>query len=126
MKKNGFTLIEVLTVIIILAFIAVMVYPVMGKIIAQSKQSSLEEQIRSIEASAKKWGVVNTELLPDSIGDEYLLKLSDLKQTSYYENKDVVNPVTNERLNGCIHIKMESDGTHWSYTYVDEDIECGE
>lgn len=124
MRKNGFTLIELLSVIIILGFIALIVYPVMGRIIAQTKRATLEEQIRSIEASAEKWGIANTELLPNSIGGEYLLKLSDLKKTSYYEDKDVINPVTNKRFNGCIHIKKESDGTHWSYKYVDEEDEC--
>ncbi len=126
MKKNGFTLIELLSVIIILAFIALIAYPVMGKIIAQSKKSTLNEQIHSIEESAKKWGIANTELLPNSRGGIYKLKLSDLKKTIYYDDKDVINPVTNEKMNGCIIIKLESDGTHWVYTYVDDNIECSE
>ena len=54
MRKNAFTLIELLAVIVILAIIALIAVPVVINIINDSKSSSEEESLKLYEDSVQK------------------------------------------------------------------------
>ena len=54
--KKGFTLIELLGVIILLGLVGLIVIPSITKLIKDSRQDLYENQVRTIEESARKWG----------------------------------------------------------------------
>ncbi len=63
--KKGFTLVELLVVIIILGLVALVAFPAVIKVINDSKESAYEDQVAVIEKAAKQWGVNNPLRLPD-------------------------------------------------------------
>lgn len=55
--KKGFTLVELLAVIIILGVIALITFPIVDNSIKNSKQAALEQTIDSILESARNYSV---------------------------------------------------------------------
>ena len=60
--KNGFTLVELLAVIVILAIILVIAVPKVMSVIEDSKKATLESTAKMIASSAEKQKVQNTVL----------------------------------------------------------------
>ena len=61
-KKTGFTLVELLAVIVILAIILVIAVPKIMSVIEDTKKSTLESTVKMIASSAEKAQVQNTLL----------------------------------------------------------------
>lgn len=94
MKNKGFTILELLAVITILAMLALIVIPAVSKQMDNSKDNLYSVQIKSIEDSAKAWGADNLFKLPD--GDDCItVTLGYLKDGGYIDNS-IINPKTNE------------------------------
>lgn len=125
--KKGFTLVELLAVVILLSIILIVVFNLVSSSIRTGKQNAYEAQISEIINSAKKWGVENSELLPDIgsastinidivtlINEGYIVNISDgtLKDPRY-ENTD---------LNGCVIVSYSNEYNQYEYIY---DEFCG-
>ena len=78
-KKNAFTLVELLAVIVILAIILVIAVPKIMNVIADSKKATLESTAKMIASAAEKANVQNT-LLGNikEITCENVAKLNDI------------------------------------------------
>ena len=59
MKKNGFTLIEVLAVIVIISLLMVLTIPNVFKVANNTKQQAYKTKIELLEAAAKQFGLNN-------------------------------------------------------------------
>ena len=117
MKKNAFTLIELLAVIVILGILATITVPTIVNIINNSKEDTLEEQKNTIVNAAERWGTDNIRKLPTTSCD---LTIDFLKQEGYLESdKDVIDPTTDKEMTGCVRINFESANNQYKYTYVD-------
>ena len=81
MKKNGFTLIEILGVITLLSLLSVIVIVSVGKSLKDSVKTLSEAQIQSIKSAASMWRTDHIELIPDN--DYYMLSLSELQSGGY-------------------------------------------
>ena len=64
--RKGFTLVELLVVIVILGLLSLVVYPSVIKVINDNRTSAYESQIKIVEKAAKEWGVENPSKLPDN------------------------------------------------------------
>ena len=118
--KKGFTLVELLVVIVILGLIALVVYPAILGVINNSKQKASENQEKIIENAAKKWGLENSSKLPDK--DKVCkVELKDL--TKYIGNDDFIDPKTNKGIEGCVKVSLaaENEGNQYQYHYEDKD-----
>lgn len=115
--KRGFTLVELLGVMVILGIIALITIPNVRKAFSKSSKNLLQNQIQSIENVARAWGATNTSKFDDC----YILTLEELKKSGLLENKDIVNPETKEELDGCVKIKFEESINQYTYTYTEKD-----
>ena len=114
---NAFTLIELLAVITILAVIALIATPIVKKSIDNSKEQALKETINSIEKAAYNYGYQN------DIGysTEYKkLTLDELINKGFLKG-DIINPVTNEKMNGCVLYRWNETNNQYEFKY---EIEC--
>ena len=114
--KKGFTLVELLAVIIILGVIALITYPIIDKSIKNSKQQALDRTIDSIEEAAYKYSVEN------DIGYfiEYkTLQLSDLVSKGFLK-ENIINPVTNEQMQGCVLYRWDDTNNQYIFEYDEE------
>ncbi len=93
MRNSGFTLVEVLTVTIILGAIALITIPTIDRLMKNSNQKTYEAQVDNIKDAAKQWSTNNPEHLPNDIGSTTVVELRTLKQTGYI-NMKILNPLT--------------------------------
>lgn len=140
MKKNAFTLIELIAVIVILSLIALVVFPAVNSVIKNSKEKSFEQQKNAIIKAAKECSYENTIILPNTVDKEYnqvplecLTKGCTYKGKSieggyleYDENGDentslIIDPRnTSKYLNGKIKITYEKSKQQYIYEYIED------
>ena len=77
-RKNAFTLIELLAVIVILAVIALIAVPLVMNTIEDAKKASLERSYDNIEHSAETYVYAKLEELNIPNYQEYYLPVKDL------------------------------------------------
>ena len=111
--KKAFTLVELLGVIIILGVLALITFPIIDKSIKNSKEKALERAIDNIEEAAYNYSITN------DIGYETFynkLSLEELKKAGFLE-KETINPVTNENMNGCVLYKWNDSKKQYEFKY---------
>ncbi len=118
--KKGFTLVELLVVIVVLGLLATIVYPSVLGIINTGKKETLDSQKKIIVKAAKEWGVKNYAKLPDN---ECFVSVNTLIDEGYISSdfktgdKEAIKDPQGSILNGFIKIKYESN--QYTYTYTD-------
>ena len=93
MKNKGFTLIEIIAVLVILISIILTIFPIIIKRIDSSQQKSYQIQIDSIRKAAENWALKNISSIPEYDGDILTINLGDLKISGFID-MNVVNPIT--------------------------------
>lgn len=119
-NKNGFTLIELISVIIILGIIGLITVPAVNDTIQSSKTKALEKQKESIVDITKKYVLDHTDLLPEIDGESKQITLTDLKSADLITNEDIINPSSNEVMNGCVTVTYNGLKDKYLYEYIDE------
>lgn len=112
-RKNGFTLVEILAVVVILAILTLVAIPVVTHSIRLSKEKIYKEQVTRILEATEKLMQKNEELLPaenswgesvlddegldyNTIKDKLSAKrysIEDLKNQGLIKNTDIKNPI---------------------------------
>lgn len=122
MKKEGFTLVELLAVIVIIGIIYLIVFPSVTSFIDKSKEKSYNIQVDLIEKASKKWVVDNTDELLKK--DPYHLNninltLTTLKKDGYLQDMFIENPKNKKIMTGCVVVSYQSNKNQYEYTYED-------
>lgn len=123
--KKGFTLVELLGVIIIIGVIALITMPILTNTISQSEEKTYKKQINIIEVAAKEWGVENIDFLPAE--DSYIGKAISLKtliDSGKIQNATIQDPRTREEMKGCVVVKYNSEYQQYEYKYNDDTTYC--
>ena len=115
--NNAFTLIELLGVLIVLAVIALITFPIIDNSIKSSREQALERTIDSIEEAAYQYSIQNDLGYPT---DKQPLYITDM-QTQGFLDKEIINPVNNESLSGCVWYYWDTAYNQYSFEY---DMEC--
>ena len=119
MKNNkGFTLVELLAVIGILLLIVTIITPKVIKQLKSSEQIAYDTQIEELINISKMYMSKNPELLPDN---EYVISFEELKEAKLLSTEKVLDPRTEEELEGCILVKYQNN--KYQYSYI-EDEKC--
>ena len=114
MKKNGFTLVELLGVIILIGVLSMLAVPIVRNLIKDSKKELYEEQIKQIEQGLKNWAHDNIFLLPEDNG-VVTLSLGQLAQSGHVNYK-----IENPKNNKCFSTESELTITKYNNSYVYE------
>ena len=115
MKKNGFTFIEILGVITLIALLSVIILTVVDKDLRDSKQVLSDVQIGNIKSAASMWRTDNIELIPEN--GYYSITLGYLIDNGYFKG-DVIDPKNESSYNrnlvinvGINDISIDSDSS---------------
>jgi len=115
MKNKGFTLVELLAVVALLAIVAAIAFPFIQDSINESRENTYKEQVRTIEYAAKRWATDNTY----ELNKETTYKsISFLKQKGYLaSNKEILDPRDNSEMKGCVKITYDAEHKQYNYKY---------
>lgn len=123
--KRGFTLVELLAVLVVLGLIALIIMPVTVSYINNSLSSAYEKQIQVLESAAEKWGIENTDRLPDSTSDSYFtIDFNTLYISGQITTYPVINPKTKKELPGCILVIYNNQYKQYEYKYTSDLSKC--
>lgn len=123
--KKGFTLAELLGVIIILALISLIAIPAITDSLSTHKKNLCETQVNYMIAAAKNWGADHLLQLPEE-GESMTITLSELIQQGYMQGDQkatieanklkVINPNTNQYFDPDPTITITRTGKKYTYT----------
>ena len=123
MKKNGFTIVELLAVITIIMIIMLIVIPSIANMVTTTRVKSYNSNVESIYGAIDVY-ILDYDITLDS-NNKGIITLNDLYDTGLIEDK-LVDSRCDKNFSGedtKIHITKESDG---SYTYDLKVVtECG-
>lgn len=106
MNKKGFTLVELLAVIVILAALALVASTSVTKIMKDSKEDLYNTQILALKSTVESWGANNLDKLPEVDTCAYLT-LKDLKDDGII-NSSIKNPKTGEEFSDDLKFKIST------------------
>lgn len=109
MKKKGFTLVELLAVLIILAILFVISVPLMTEILDKSKNTLHKKQIDTILDGTYDYTLKHINYLPEK-GDISYITLGELKYEGMIDY-DLTDPETNEKFKDELVISINKVGT---------------
>ncbi len=126
MKKNGFTLIELIGTIILLSLLTLIIMPTVNRVIKNSKIDADNQQVLNIVLAARNWAADNTKALPTK-GTSKDVSILELQKYDYLDS-EIKKPSTNEIMGGCVNIKNTSNTTtikqKYDYTYQEDNSKC--
>ena len=115
--KDGFTLIEILAIIILLSVLALVTYPIINGVINDSRKDLYDKQIDELERHTRTWISENVESLELVDGYSRNVTFEELKNSGYIQESSVINPKTNEPLSGCMTINYSDEITGFNVYY---------
>ena len=121
MKKNAFTLVELLGVIVILGIISVITIPLVKKTILENTEKAYEDQVTSFERAAKNY-VASDIFNMSNCKNICTVSLKQLQQEGYLPSGDIINPKTDEKFNMENVVDITYHNEKFSYNYdTDQD-----
>lgn len=119
MKNKGYSLVELLAVIIILSLIITISIPIINSSLLKSKEKSLNNQKKAIISAGRKYATEHTNVLPDETNNISTIRVDLLKSEGFIDKDKIINPVTEEEMNGCVLIMYGIDNEEYHYEYND-------
>lgn len=126
MKRKGFTLVELLAVIIVIAIISLIIFPVVTKQISKSKQDLYNVQIENIIKAAKDMVLDNPSLLdenhviPTLISIEEMQSATNKEGVSYLEDGTIKSPLDQSEMHGTVVITYDEASNGYLYEYKEK------
>ena len=100
MNKKGFTLVELLAVIVLLGLISLLTIPVVDKIMKDNREKADDVNVDTILNAAYDYVQMNPSKLPDNVdGASTTFTLDDVIKAGLVKS-DITNPKTNSYYSG--------------------------
>jgi len=128
--KKGFTLAELLGVIVVLALISLVTVPAVSDVLKNNKKKLCETQLQNIKLAAQNYGADHFYDLPVESGSEngLTIYLRDLTSNGYID-KEIRNPVRkSDDIDAYFaedeEITITKDGNKFIYKIQNEEDLC--
>ena len=117
--KRGFTLIEIMAVIVVLGSIGLIALTAVDKVIKDNNEKAYQVQISNIEDATRVWGANNLSYLPDNSGEVVSIPLIVLKRDGLVD-KELSNPKTGETFPNDLYISISYREGIYQYNVVED------
>ena len=126
MRKNGFTMVELIAIVVIMACILLIVLPALNNTIKNSEEKKKEEALNNIYMAAENYLLANYDEYSslDTIGNSVYIYVMDLINEQYIDI-DEVNPNDDEGFDSkdVVKVTKQNDGTfNYELTVIEEEI----
>ena len=121
--KKGFTLVELLGVIILLSVIALITYPNIVGLIESNKEELFNKQIDELKRQSNTWLLYNTDKVRREDMFTYGLTFNELYEQGLTTSATINNPLTNSPLEGCMMLQFKEELNNFEITYDDDCID---
>ena len=119
--KRGFTLVELIAVLVVLGVISLITFPIISNSMVNAKEKAYKAQVNFIEEAARKWSMDNTTNLSETKATS--VNVHDLINGGYItktENGVLYNPKDeSQTMSGCVVIQYSNTYNQYVYTYDD-------
>lgn len=112
-RNNGFTLVELLGVIIVLGVLALIIIPNVTNTLKKNEQELYEAQLVMIEESAR--GYITENFFTIDLNKEFIIYLKQLQNGNYID-KNIENPKTGKIFGRCLAVVVTPLDTSSSST----------
>ena len=112
--KRGFTLVELLGIIVVLGVIATIVTPIIQNTLAENEDKVYNVLIRQIEGYAKDYLEMNTDKLPEEEGNSVQIKFGDIKASGIMQI-NIKNPKTNNLVSNESYVTVTKNKNNYLY-----------
>ena len=123
MNNKGFTLIEVLTVLVLITVVFVIIISTMGNTLSINSEEAYKMTKKNIIEASKKYILECNNYIIDCNLDwndnKTTIKAINLIETGYF--KEIINPINNKKLDNCLTIEVEENNDEYKYTINDTD-----
>lgn len=115
MNRRGFTLVELLSVLVLIGLLFGLAIPGINKISSNMKKKSYSKKVSLVLSAAELWGQDNKTLLQtnddcklstDKIVSCYKITISNLIEDNYLDSDknsgEYINPVDNSDMKECV------------------------
>ena len=116
MNKKGFTLVEVMAVIIVLSVLALIVVPIVSNQVFQARIDSLKSLEKIYERNTKTYIMNNPEYWPNNDGQSIQIPLDTIREE--YGLAPIKNPQDGELCDGFVHVTRISFEEFDYKTYI--------
>ena len=120
--KKGYTLVEVLAVLGLLGIILLITTASYNAIVRKTRTDVYNRQVNTIIQVGKDWALKNVNDL--SKENENIVLLEELLNQGYLDAKEVINPKTEEAMQGCVIITWNESYQQYNYTYQSDNTLC--
>ncbi len=119
-KNKGFTLIEIITVLVILTVLVLTVSPIIINRVNSSREKTYKLQISNIKKAAEDWAASPKHIssIPENDGEVLTLNLADLKIGGYLDI-DIKNPITNKSFPNDMLITITKKGNQYDIVVIE-------
>lgn len=119
--KRGFTLVELLGIIVVLGIIATIVTPIIQNTLSENKDTVYNSLVEQIKGTAKDYLSVNSEILPTEENDYSIVKIGDIKKEGLIQIS-IKNPKTDNIISNESYVKVAKKGNNYIYDVVIYDL----
>lgn len=119
--KKGFTLVELLGIIVVLGIIATIVTPIIQNTLAENEDKVYNVLIRQIEGYAKDYLEMNTDKLPEEEGNSVQIKFGDIKAAGIMQI-NIKNPKTSNLISNESYVTVTKNKNNYLYETTVHDL----
>lgn len=129
MKKSGFTVVELLAVLVIIAILGFITIPIVNKAVINSKTDSYNIQIKTLEKALLDFSIRHIECMPKTSYETLTLSLGELKNgieanhrcyedDGGYVEKNIKNPLTNKLFSDDTILTITKYANNYLYNVI--------
>ncbi|MBQ8233981.1 MAG: prepilin-type N-terminal cleavage/methylation domain-containing protein, partial [Bacilli bacterium] len=116
---KGFTLVELLGVVIILGILSVVATPTVENIVINSREKAYETQIKDIEKASSDYLLLYPDMAPSN--NKVTIYLNTLKKLGLVD-KNIKNPKTGKLFSNITSITISKENNMYVYDIKDSDL----
>ena len=120
-KKNGFTLVELLIVIVIIGILSAFAISATTKYISTAKKEKENQNINTAKMAAESYAQANKKILPQVIGDKREISFNELKSSNYLK-EEIKNQKDELCMDNSYVLIVKVDDNKYAYK---PSIACG-